>query len=66
MHTPCVVVCISLGLKNISNDGAREMEFGSLDGGEDGKYSGVSFVVISKIFSVHDASFLGIERFDGV
>ena len=44
-------------LKNdAANTGARqlEMEFGSRDGGEKGKHSGVSFVEISKIFSTQD------------
>ena len=40
------------------NIGAREMEFGSLDGRDHEKHNGVSFVKISKIFMKQGAFFL--------
>ena len=41
----------------------REMEFGSLDGGEDGEH-GVGFMEITKIFMSHEAFFFRIMSFD--
>ena len=40
------------------------MGFGSLNGGEDGEHTGVSFVEISKIFPTHDEFFIGMTPFD--
>ena len=37
-----------------------------LDGREDGKYDGVSFVEVSKIFAISDTFFFGTLSFDGV
>ena len=34
---------------NLSNNDNREVEFGSLNGGEDGKYNGVGLVEIPEI-----------------
>ena len=42
------------------------MEFGQLDGGDDGEHSGVSFVEISRIFATQDALFYGVELVDEV
>ena len=40
------------------------MEFGPLDGVEDGEYTGVGFVEISKTFVIHDAIFFEMISFD--
>ena len=40
------------------------MEFGSLNGGEDGEYTGAGFVTISQIFVMGDEFFFGMESFD--
>ena len=42
------------------------MEFGSLDGGEDGEHNGVDFVEISKMSAMQDAFFIETEPFDRV
>ena len=42
------------------------MEFGSLDGGEDGEHHGVGFVKISKISVTQIAFFFGTESFDRI
>ncbi len=42
------------------------MEFGSLDGGENGEHSGVGRVEISKIFAMQDVFFFGMASFDNV
>ena len=43
-------MCISRKIGNMVNNGAnigaKEMESGLIDGGDDGEYSGVGFVVI--------------------
>ena len=43
---------------NSVNNGAREMEFGSFDGGGDGERDGIVFVEISNIFTMEDNFFL--------
>ena len=42
---------------NSANNGAREMEFGSHDGGEDGEHNGAGFVEISNILMMQDSFF---------
>ena len=43
---------------------AREMEFGSLDGGDDDEHSVVGFVEISKLVGKLDAFFFGLALSD--
>ena len=49
---------------NCDNPDAREMAFGLLAGGEDGEYTGVDFVEISKIFAMGYAYYFVTETFD--
>ena len=49
---------------NSANHCIREMESGSLDGGDDGKHNGVCFVKLSDIFTTHDAFSFEIEQVD--
>ena len=42
----------------LGNNGAREVEFGLSDGGEDGEYSGVGVVKTSNISVIPGAFFL--------
>ena len=42
------------------------MQFGSVDGGEDGKHNDVCFVEIFKIFTRQDVYFFGMESSDRV
>ena len=42
------------------------MEVGLLDGGEDGKYSGVGFVDVSEISAMQGAFFFESESFDRI
>ena len=37
------------------------MQFGPLDGGEDGKYDGVGLAEISEIFIIQDDFFFGMQ-----
>ena len=46
--------------RNFHNNGNREMEFASFDGGKDYKHDGFGFVEISEIYVMQ------IEFFDGV
>ena len=41
------------------------MEYGSLDGGEDGEYSGVGLVEISLILTTYAAFFLEMHNLTG-
>ena len=49
-----------------SNNGAREMEFGSLDDRNDWEYNSVGFVEISGIFAMQDEIVYGAISFDRV
>ena len=49
-----------------SNNGAREMELGPFDGGEDGEYNGVGFSEISQVFPMQNAYFFGKISFNRV
>ena len=52
----------------MSNGDAREMDFCSLDGGENGEHNGVGFVEISQIFAMKDVFFFETDasnRFRG-
>ena len=40
------------------------MEYGLLDGGEDGEHNGLGFCVISRTFAMQDAIFFGTKLFD--
>ena len=51
---------------NSGNNGAREIEFGSLDGGDNGENNVVDFVMICKIFSTQDNVFHEAVPFDRV
>ena len=51
---------------NSCNNGASEVGFGSLDGGEDAEHSGVGFVEKSKIFATQGAVPRGSESLDRV
>ena len=42
------------------------MEFGSLDGREDGEYNGINFVVIREIFAMQDAFCFEAGPFGGL
>ena len=44
---------------NSANNGAKEMEFGLLDSGEDGEHSGVGLVEKSRIFAMQNDFFRG-------
>ena len=65
-----LAVCMSWRIANIgkkansANNGAMEMEFGSLDAGGDCEHNGVSFVEISKIFVMQGGIFIGMISFE--
>ncbi len=65
-------MCISWRINIIAeltfsvNNGARKMEFGSLDDGEDGEHNDVGFVEISKILTLQNAFPYGAVSFDKV
>ena len=46
-----------------ANNGDREMELTSLDGGEDGENNGIDSVEISKIFVTQIVSFFGMTPY---
>ena len=48
----------------MSNNGARQIEFDSLDGVVSGEYNCVDLVEISKIFVTHGAFLFGTKPFD--
>ncbi len=52
-------------LANSTDNGGRDIELDSLDGGDDGEHNGVSFIEISKTFAMRDAFFLGRKQTDG-
>ena len=50
---------------NCANNYTREVEFGLLNGGEDGEHTGDGFLEVSKIFAMQSAIFfVGIISFD--
>ena len=51
---------------NSVNNGARDMKFGSYDGGEDGEYTDIGSVEISQILVMQEAFFLRREPFINV
>ena len=51
---------------NSTNNDAREMPSGPLDGGDCIEHGGVGFVEISQIFVMQDAFFIRMEPLDGV
>ena len=51
---------------NSANNDAREVEFGSLDCGEDDKHNGVAYVEISIISVIHDTLFFVWAPFERV
>ena len=48
---PAVYIGITQTNKVTAKDGAREIEFGLLDGGDDGEHNGVVYVGIAKRFA---------------
>ena len=48
------------------NNGAREMEFGLPDGGEDDEHNGIGLVASSQTFVTQDAFFFGTDPFGRV
>ena len=63
-------MCVSCGINiitksaNFSNNGAKELECGSLNGGDDGEYNG--FVKISQIFAKQEDFVYEAASIDGV
>ena len=53
-------------MANSSNNGTREMKFGSLDGGDKSEHNDDGFVKISEIFAMQDTFFIGTQPFDRV
>ena len=53
-------------LASCAKKGVREMKIDSLDGGQDGEYSGIDFLKISKTFATQGDFFFGPEQFDRV